>query len=331
MPKTLDEYIGHEDVVNSFKQYVATHHIPNMTLGGPAGSGKTQLLLCFAHDMGLIEWDENNPGKWYPLKAGQFHFFDSSNERGIDTARTTIRSLAEDPTLDGEVRLIGMDEGDNITDDAQAAMRGIIQGCSNNTRFILTGNYPENFIEAINSRCPLKSVPPFTRNDQEKMIKRIQSVEKFAITDDAVQFLITITSGDMRLMINKLQDAAISSKMNITKKDISSTSADIETAKKIIEAALNNFDKSREILITIYQNTSNSSDILNKMFAATYLIPLVQDAERNKILMDKLRNRMADVDFYLSQKGTNPLVQLDALISYIRLLPNIPTKCPKVN
>lgn len=330
-PHTLNDYIGHESIVNSFKQYVATHQIPNMTLGGDPGVGKTLLIKCFAHDLGLIEWDSNHPGEWYPLTPGGFQLLDASNERGIDTVRTTLKCLAENPTIDNEVRLICLDEGDNITRDAQAAMRGLIQNTSQNTRFILNGNYPEEFIGAINSRCPLKTVSPFTRNDLLKMIQRIQTSEKFTITDEATQLLITICAGDMRLMINKLQDAAISSKMNITKPDISSTSADLETAKKIIESALTNFDKSREILITIYQNTKNPSDILDKMFAATYLIPIVQDAERNKILMDKLRNRMADIDYYLSQKGINHLIQLDALLSYIRLLPHIPTKCPKVN
>lgn len=217
------------------------------------------------------------------------------------------------------------------TSDAQAAMRGLIQNTSLNSRFILTGNYPEEFIAAINSRCPLKPVAPFTRNDLTKMIQRIQVSEKFTITDDAIDFLITVANGDMRLMINKLQDAAISSNMNITKKDIGSTVTDIETAKKIIEAALTDFNKSREILITIYQSTKNPGDILSKLYDATYFVPIVQDAQRNEILQLKLRTKMADIDYYLSQKGINQIVQLDALLSYIRLLPSIPTKCPKIN
>jgi len=330
-PHTLDEYIGHEELVAAFKAYVAIHHIPNMTLGGVPGTGKTALVKCFAHDLGYLGWDLENPGKWYPMQAGQFQFLDASNERGIDMVRTTLKGLSEDPTLGGEVRLICLDEGDNVTGDAQAAMRGVIQNSSSNSRFILTGNYPEEFIAAINSRCPLKTVPPLTRNDLATMIKRIQISEKFTITDEATEFLITVANGDMRLMINKLQDAAITSAMNITKKDIGSTVADIEIAKKIIEAALTDFNKAREILITIYQSTKNPGDILSKLYDATYLVPFVQDAQRNEILQLKLRTRMSDVDYYLSQKGINHIVQLDALLSYIRLLPYISVKCPKVS
>ncbi len=330
-PHTLDDIIGHKALVASFKQYVATGQIPNMTLGGAPGTGKTALIKCFAHDLGFLEWDSENPGKWYPTQAGQFHFLDASNERGIDMARTTLKGLAEDPTLGGMVRLICLDEGDNITGDAQAAMRGIIQNYSDNSRFILTGNYPQEFIAAINSRCPLKPVPPLTKEDLLEMLKRIQLSEKFTITDDAKEFLIAVANGDMRLMINTLQDAAVSSAMNITKKDIGSNLADIETAKKIVTAALTDFNQAREILITIYQSTLNAGSILSKLYEATYLVPIVQNPENNRILQDKLRVKIADVDYYISQKGINQLVQLDALLSYIRLLPHIPTKCPKVN
>lgn len=330
-PKTLDEIIGQDVIVSAFKEYVKIGHIPNMTLGGAPGIGKTLLVLCFAHDLGLIEWDTEHLGKWYPLEAGRFQFLDASDERGIDMVRNTLKNLAENPTTNDELKLIFLDEGDNITSDAQAAMRGLIQKYSDNTRFILTGNYPEEFIAAINSRCPLKTILPVTRNDSAKMIKRIQTFEKFTITDEAIEFLTTISNGDMRLMINKLQDAAITSKMNITKKDIGSTFADIEIAKKIMEAALTDFDKAREILITIYQNSGNSSQILSKLYDATYLIPLTQDVQRNEILQLKLRDKMAEVDYRLSLRGINQIVQLDALLSYIRLLPHIHIKCPKVN
>ncbi len=324
-PHFLDEIIGQKELVQAFKRYVEIGFIPNLTLGGSPGVGKTQIIKCFAHDLELIDWDEK--GEMYSLQAGQFHLMNASDSRGIDMVRTTLKGLAQQPT-NGMPRLIVLDEGDEITKDAQAAMRGLIQECSSNTRFILTGNYPEEFLEAINSRCPLRVVPPLTKDDAIEMIKRIQDKEKFTITDDAINLLFSSCKGDMRLLINRLQDAHIVSNGNIQKNHIPVVEVGLEEVRKIIEIALTNFEQAREIFIALYHTKKDTSQILQKLYEASYFVPLTQNPENNEIMQRKLRDRIAETDFRL-QQGTNSIIQLDALLNYIRLLKFIPLKCEK--
>lgn len=319
-PKTLDEVVGQKELVAFFKNCAQRKFIPNITLGGEPGVGKTLMVKLFAKELGIDQ------------EAGQFEMFNASDENGINMVRTTLRSLAEAPRLDatGMPKLILMDEGDQITDDAQAAMRGLIQNCSDNARFILTGNYPEEFIAAINSRCPLKVVQSLTKEDIIIMIKRIQEQEKFTITQDAIDALFETSNGDMRLLINKLQDAAMCSNFNIQRMHVISVEVKLETAKKIIEMALTNFVEARQIMVTTYQTTKDEKEILRKLYDASYLVPLAQDQDNNKIMQGRLRDRITEIDFRLTQKGINIFIQLDGLLNYIRLLNFIPLTCSKV-
>lgn len=314
-PTSLKEIIGQKELVNAFQAYINRKFIPNMTLGGAPGLGKTLIVKCFASDMGLMD------------SPGLYHYLNASDERGIDMVRTTLKELAMAPIAGDEIRLIVLDEGDSITKDAQAAMRAIIQGFSDNTRFIIIGNYTEDIIDAINSRCPLKTAQPITKEDITIMIKRIQEKEQFKITQDAIDSLFIACKGDMRLMIGKLQDAALISNFDIQKYHITTSDTSIETAKKIIEAAINDFNQAREILTTEYNTKKDPKELIHKLYQA---VDLVMFGNTNNELMQRsLRERIQEADYRLAQ-GTNVHIQLDAILNYIKLMYFIPLECPKV-
>ncbi len=312
-PITLDQIIGQKEIVQAFKSYIQRNFVPNMTLGGAPGLGKTLIVKCFAHDMGLMD------------SPGLYHYLNASDERGIDMVRTTLKELAMAPIADNQVRLIVLDEGDSITQDAQAAMRAIIQSFSDNSRFIIIGNYTEDIIDAINSRCPLKVVQPITKDDIITMIKRIQEKEQFKITQDAIDSLFIACKGDMRLMIGKLQDAALISNFDIQKQHITTTDTSIETAKKILEAAMNDFNQAREILATEYNGKKDPKELIKKLYDA---IDITMFSNTNNELMQRsLREKISDIDDRLT-RGTNVYIQLDSILNYIKLMYFIPLNCP---
>ena len=323
-PKTLDEIIGQKDLVLAFKQYVKDRHIPNMTISGFQGVGKTLLVKCFAHDLGIIDYID---GKQVDLVPGQFYLMNASDDRGIDYVRTTIKRLSQKPTLDNTPRLIVLDEF-NYSPDAQAAMRSLMQEHSQNVRFIILSNDPSNIIDPIISRCPLKVAQPLTLEDMKTIVNRIQKVKDFKVSPEAIELLFKLTNGDIRSFIGQLQDAALISNYNIQVNHIQTVSVDLQTAKSILEAAQINYDQSREVLITVFSKTRNAKDLLDKLYMATYITKFSEDIEANKIISMRIRDRISDIDDRLT-RSTNHLLQLDSLINYIRLIKFIPLQCPK--
>jgi DNA polymerase III delta prime subunit len=274
--------------------------------------------------MGFIKYVN---GEWIDLIPGQFYHMNASVDRSIEMVRTTMKRIASKPTMEGTPRLILLDEFD-YKHDAQGAMKSLMQEYSANTRFIILCNDAKDIIEPIISRCPLKVAQPLTFENVKTLVERIKTKKEFVISPDALEYLYKLTQGDIREFIGKLQDACIISNFDVKIQHLQNVNVDIQTAKSILEAAQINYDSAREVIITTFMKTRDAKDLLEKLYFATYITKFSDNPEDNKNISSRLRDKIADKDFYRTQ-GTNQLMQLDSIINYVQVLKLIPLKCPK--
>lgn len=196
-PRTLDDIVDQEEIVARLKSFVKAKNVPHCIFAGPPGTGKTTAALCLAHDL----YGENYREYIMELNA--------SDERGINVIRETVKTFARTKPI-GEVtfKLLILDEADNMTDDAQQALRRTMERYSETARFILIANYSGKIIEPIQSRCaPFR----FTYLPAEAVAKRIKYIcekENVEITDDGIEAILDLSGGDLRKTLNILQTAA---------------------------------------------------------------------------------------------------------------------------
>jgi DNA polymerase III delta prime subunit len=89
-----------------------------------------------------------------------------SDERSIDVIRNKVKSYASTLSLSNTgKKILLIDEGDNLTNDSQLALRAVIEELQHNCSFIFTCNYKNRIDPAIQSRCP---VVDFTIPSKEK-------------------------------------------------------------------------------------------------------------------------------------------------------------------
>lgn len=193
-PQKVDDCVLPDRLKSVFKSYVAEGIIPNLMLTGTAGVGKTTVALAMCDETGTDSM-----------------FINSSDERGIDTLRTKIKSYASTVSMTGGRKVIILDEADYITPEAQAALRGAMEEFSANCSFILTCNFKGRLIEAIHSRC---AVVDFTLKSDEKpkmaaqFFKRLQTIldtEKVAYDKPTLIKIIEKFFPDYRRTLSELQ------------------------------------------------------------------------------------------------------------------------------
>lgn len=108
-----------------------------------------------------------------------------------------------------------LDEADNMTADAQQALRRTMELYTETTRFILACNYLSKIIEPIQSRTALFRFYPLKKEDVVSRLMYIAKNEKVDVEQKALETIYDITLGDMRKSINILQAASAYGKVTV--------------------------------------------------------------------------------------------------------------------
>ena len=92
-----------------------------------------------------------------------------------------------------------------MTNDAQRALRRIIDDYTEQTRFCIICNYASKIIDPIASRCAQFRFGSLSKESQLQRLKFIANEEKIAIPDNILNLLQIVSDGDLRRSINLLQ------------------------------------------------------------------------------------------------------------------------------
>jgi replication factor C subunit 3/5 len=119
-------------------------------------------------------------------------------------------------------KLIILDEADMMTQQAQAALRRVIEQYTKNVRFCIICNYVNKIAPAIQSRCTRFRFSPLPIAEVEKRVNGVVEAEKYVesfltsplntqfcnrvnLTQDGKKALLKLSKGDMRRALNVLQ------------------------------------------------------------------------------------------------------------------------------
>jgi replication factor C small subunit len=299
-PKSLGEMVNQKEIVERLKSFVQAHNIPHCILAGPPGTGKTTAALCLAHDFYGDGWREH----LLELNA--------SDERGINVVRETVKTFARIKSI-GEIpfKIMILDEADNMTGDAQQALRRTMERFTETCRFILIANYSGKIIEPIQSRCAPFRFTYLRREDQDAYLRRIVQKEHVTILDEGLNAIFEVCGGDLRRAVNALQAAASLGKPingEIVYSVIGRANP-IDVRNMITLAMKGDFIGAREKLREmILKYGVAGSDIIKQIHTEIFRSGL---PEKWKV---KLADAIGEIDFRLVQ-GSDDEVQLSALLA----------------
>ncbi|MDD3406788.1 MAG: replication factor C small subunit [Methanomicrobium sp.] len=300
-PRTLDDIVGQEGIVERLKNYVAAKSLPHLLFTGTAGIGKTTSAVALAREFFGEDWHVN------------FRELNASDERGIDVVRNQIKGFARTAPMGGaEFKILFLDEADALTTDAQSALRRTMENYAATCRFILSCNYSSKIIDPIQSRCAIYRFKPLDRDSIAKELTGICKNEGLTITEDAVNAIIYVAQGDMRKAINALQGAAII-KSDITEDmiyEITSTARPDEIYDLLQIILEGNFDASEHRL---HELTISRGIAPNELISQLYRT-LINDKSMDRSLKVEMISHLGEADFRISE-GANQNIQMEALLA----------------
>ena len=224
-PFTFGEFCGQTLIKTACKNVLeGKDELLNMLFRGPSGTGKSCAIdiLC----RGLFG-DELMEQRVFQISA-----FD---ERGINMVREKIkffstlkigrRNTNKHDCLCPDLKVVVIDEIDNLTFDAQTALRNLMESSSRSTRFCMICTNESKVIEPLKSRCLSL---PFSKLPFNIILTRLTSIskeERLNVTDNLLHLLSQSAEGDMRKAINTLQTLSRSNALSTSDmfNDISGT------------------------------------------------------------------------------------------------------------
>jgi len=304
-PKTLDDMVDREEIVTRFRSFVKDKNLPHLLLVGPAGVGKTTSILCLARDLYGAGYQN------YVLELN------ASDERGIDVIRDKVKNFARTSAIASEVsfKILILDEADSLTTAAQHALRRTMEVYTRTCRFCLIGNYSENIIDPIQSRCSVFRFGPLAEQDVKNYVAMIAQKEGVKLIPEGLDAVFEASGGDMRKATNLLQ-AAAASQGEVDDIAIYSVLGKVspQRVRDMINLGLKGeFLEAREILRNLLIDEGLAAEDILRMIYSELM--RMQMPEKWKV---RISDTVGEVDFRLTQ-GARPEIQLSTLIAKLAI------------
>ena len=302
-PQKLEDIVGQKHIITRLEKYVGEESMPNLMFTGPAGVGKTTSALALVKSILGEYWRQN------------FLELNASDARGIETVRNNIKNFCRLKPVGAPFRIIFLDEVDNMTKDAQDALRREMEMYTKTASFILSCNYSSKIIDPIQSRCAIFRFTPIKGDEIAERLKYICENEDFTFEDKGIESIVYFAEGDMRKAVNVLQ-AAASEGETISEKsvyDVVSKAKPQDINDMINKALMGDFMGARDLLrqTMVLQGTSGE-DMVTQIYQDVSKRVMAGKMDAN-IYMD-LIEAIAECDFRI-REGANPRIQLEALLT----------------
>jgi replication factor C small subunit len=199
-PKTLEGFMCNEVQLTKFENYIKDQSIPHIGLFSERpGCGKSTLAKILVKN---IDCD--------------YIYLNAMDNRGMDSIKEKVGSFASAGSFK-PLKIVILDESTHILEAGQVLLLNMMETFSANTRFILTGNYPERLIEPLRSRLQEFELIPPQKSIIASHVYKILQEQEIECSPEDLKTIINDTYPDLRKTFNTCEKFIINNKIVLGK------------------------------------------------------------------------------------------------------------------
>ena len=186
-PNDFSEMYGNEGTIESIKSTIEKKDRPHVFLfTGASGCGKTTAARICAKKLNAIN--------------SAVVEVNSSNNRGIDTARQIIEQMKGLP-FEGDSTVFILDELHQTSKDFQNALLKSLEDTPNHVYFFMCTTDPQKLITAFKNRCTIFNFKPLEEKEIYRLLVKINREEEAGVDKEVIELISENCEGSPRKAI----------------------------------------------------------------------------------------------------------------------------------
>ena len=279
-PKTWDELIAHEQVIESIKNCLKKDKIPSAFLFyGIRGVGKTTIARILARCLSCPESSIDPCGKCKSCLNFDNHLdileIDAASKTGVDDIRELIDSCQYTPLM-GLNKIFIIDEVHMLSKSAFNALLKTLEEPPEHVKFIFATTELQKIPDTILSRCTIYQLKPVNQSKISSFLQKIAKNESIDVSSEICNILAESSEGSVRDAITLLEQAAMLNPDNITESEV----------LKMLGKA-NESDIQELLDLILESNSTNASEKTTKILQ-NGADPLIVYKQLQKVLYDRI-------------------------------------------
>jgi DNA polymerase III delta prime subunit len=277
-PKFFEDFNNNSQIIDTLRILIGMNKL-NILFIGDIGTGKTTYLNAL-----IREYYKNIPTNIYTNDTLQIN---SLKEQGINFCRNDVKIFCQThSSINSKKKTVILDDIDLINEQSQQVFRNFIDKYSSNVNFIATCSNLQKVIETLQSRFIIIKIDQLEIHQLRQIMNHIISNENLNISDEAQSFILNISNGSTKILINYLE-----------KIKLLDVPIDLQSAHKICSNISflifeeytnyilnNNLKDAIKLIYQLYDTGYSVMDILDNYFIFIKITTILSETQKYEII-----------------------------------------------